>query len=122
MNHTIVTYARSLLVVAALLGVSAHAGAVPPQWELVRQYSVPADEGCTDADNTPELIADGLDTGVRGGYLYVTLSRPATVRLYTVLGTLVSQRTLPAGVSRYRLQARGMYLLKTDRGTRRITY
>lgn len=122
MNHTIVTYARSLLVVTALFAVPAHGNANNPQWEPVRRYSVPADEGYAGADEPPELVADRLEAVVHGGYLYVTVSRPATVRLYTILGTLVSQRSLPAGVSRYRLKARGMYLLKTDRGTRRITY
>ena len=49
------------------------------------------------------------------------VTRPCTVRLFTILGNLVSQRNLPAGTSRLRLKGRGMYLLKTDRGTRRVT-
>lgn len=84
-----------------------------PQWETVRTMPERPDDGTEQSDR--------LEVTVRDGYVYVTVTRPCTVRLFTILGNLVSQRNLPAGTSRLRLKGRGMYLLKTDRGTRRVT-
>lgn len=102
------------MIAAMLVGAPLRGYSAGPDWEIVQQYSVPADSG--------DEQAERLDVTVRGGYLYVTVTRPVTVRLFTILGNLVSQRNLPAGTSRLRLKGRGMYLLKTDRGTRRVTF
>ncbi len=87
--------------------------AANPQWETVRTTAERPDDGSEQSDR--------LEVTVHDGYVYVTVTRPCTVRLFTILGNLVSQRNLPAGTSRLRLKGRGMYLLKTDRGTRRVT-
>lgn len=110
MNGSFVTYLRVLCVAAAFAagGISVHSA--EPQWETLRteQSSEPGD-------------TDRLDVVVRSGYLYVTVSRPTPVKIFTILGQLVSQRNLPAGTSRLRLKGRGMYILKTDLATRRVT-
>ena len=87
--------------------------AANPQWETVRTTAERPDDGSEQSDR--------LEGTVHDGYVYVTVTRPCTVRLFTILGNLVSQRNLPAGSSRLRLKGRGMYLVKTDRGTRRVT-
>ena len=87
--------------------------AVSPWAQTVRTTAERPDDGSEQSDR--------LEVTVHDGYVYVTVTRPCTVRLFTILGNLVSQRNLPAGTSRLRLKGRGMYLLKTDRGTRRVT-
>ena len=54
----------------------------------------------TAADNDSPL---GVEVAVRDGYVYVTLSRRAQVKLFTILGQAVSQTELPAGTSRLRM-------------------
>ena len=76
-----------------------------------------------------ELSTAGIESGAdpalevrsAGGYIYVDMARPATVKIYTILGQLVSQQQLKAGTSRLRVKSRGIYILKTQNTTRRIT-
>ena len=62
-----------------------------------------------------------LEATVRDGYVYVTLSRRAQVKIFTILGQTVSQAELPAGTSRLRMDGRGIYILKAGDTTVRIT-
>ena len=70
------------------------------------------------ADNDPPL---DVRVNVREGYVYVTVSRRTQVKLFTILGQTVSQTELPAGTSRLRVGARGIYILKAGDTTVRIT-
>lgn len=68
-----------------------------------------------------EAVADeAMDVTVVDGYIYVTVQRPVSVKLFSILGQLISNQTLPAGTSRLQVVARGIYILKTDTETRRI--
>lgn len=90
----------------------AYASDVPQStspWETVSSAA------SADASEAPVYEAS-----VRNGYVYVTVSKPLTVKVYTILGQLVSQQTVPAGTSRLRLQVRGIYILKMGEVTRRI--
>ena len=70
------------------------------------------------ADNDRPLA---VTASARDGYVYITLSRRAQVKLFTILGQTVSQTELPAGTSRLRVSGRGIYILKADDATLRIT-
>ncbi len=72
----------------------------------------------TAADNDSPV---SVDVAVRDGYLYVTLSRRSQVKLFTILGQTVSQAELPAGTSRLRIAARGIYILRAGDTAVRIT-
>lgn len=72
--------------------------------------------------------ADAIDSDdsrvtvtTRDGCIYVTVREPSLVRIYTILGQEVAQRTLQPGIWRLRMPTRGIFLLKTDGVTRRIT-
>lgn len=84
-----------------------------PQWETV----TPMTSGKDDAQ-----LTDQLEVSREGEYIYLTVSRRSTVRLYTILGQMVSQQTVEPGTYRFRLKARGIYILKCGNSTRRITY
>ena len=114
MKFPVVKYARLVVFAAAVLCGPGSVCCAEPQWEPVTVTAPAAADDNGDASERFEAV-------YRGGYLYVTLGRSAQVKLYTILGQLVSQRTLPAGTSRLRMRTRGIYILKTDIGTKRIT-
>ncbi len=65
--------------------------------------------------------SDQPDVWVRGGYVYITTSRPVTVKIFSILGQLISQENVPVGTYRLQLASRGIYILKAGTLTRRIT-
>ncbi len=67
-----------------------------------------------------ELSEGTFDVAVRDHYIYVYSPQPINIKLFTILGQLVSQGSLPAGTSRLRLNSRGIYILKAGDVTRRI--
>lgn len=96
---------------AVLLGATSFAVQASPtsqSWEVVSLR--------VDLDDP-----DHIETTVRDGYIYITIARPVTVRLYSILGQLISQQNIAAGTSRLKVDARGVYILKIGSVTRRIT-
>lgn len=83
-----------------------------PKWEQVE--SAPS-------LSTAEHGADGAAVRVHDMHIYIDLEQPAHVKLFTILGQPVSQMQLPAGTSRLRVSARGIYILKIGAATRRVT-
>lgn len=103
----------TLLTLCLTLTVTAPAAMAAPaaEWEHVDTQASVSD--------TPET--ERLDVTVHDGYIYVSTSRAVTVKVFTILGQLVSQAKLPAGTSRLKLTARGIYILKAGSQTRRVT-
>ncbi len=56
-----------------------------------------------------------------GRWVYVVTPSGVKVELLTVLGQRLTEATLPAGSHRYLINARGIYLLRADSSTYRIT-
>ncbi|MCM1111609.1 MAG: hypothetical protein NC336_10415 [Clostridium sp.] len=91
---------------------------------LAAQPAAPRWEQVTVSTDTIEFRGEGnetIDVTTRDGYIYITTRDQISVKLFTILGQLIIQDTLPAGVHRYRLTSRGIYLLKAGNLTRRIT-
>ena len=97
-----------LAVLIGATGFVMHAAPTSPSWEVVSSR--------VDLDDS-----DRIETSVRDGYIFITTSRPVTVRLYSILGQLISQQNIPAGTSRLKVDIRGIYILKIGSVTRRIT-
>ena len=90
------------------MAVDTAAAPGPPRWETV--------------DTVVESLSDDReDITVRDQYIYLSTPRPVTAKLFTILGQPVTQAQLPAGTSRLRIDARGIYILKVGSLTRRIT-
>lgn len=70
---------------------------------------------------TERIDADGPEVRVSEGYVYITTTRPTTVKVFSILGQLISQETIQPGISRFRLPSRGIYILKVGTLTKRIT-
>jgi hypothetical protein len=83
--------------------------AAVPSWEQVSTIN--------GSDSDPERV----DVTVRDGYIYITIQRQTQVKLFSILGQLISQKTLAGGTSRLKVPARGIYILKVGSVTRRVT-
>lgn len=67
------------------------------------------------------MEGDQLEITVREGYIYITTARPVTVKIFSILGQLISQTTIQPGTWRTHISARGIYILKAGTLTKRIT-
>lgn len=105
---------------AALLAASLAAAAQTPSpaprkpvWEVVAV----ADPAPVAQNGTPELEV----TIHEGGSVVITSDRAVTVQVFSILGQLITQKQMQAGTVRLQMNARGIYILKADNTTRRIS-
>ncbi|MDE6333768.1 MAG: hypothetical protein K2L77_03880 [Muribaculaceae bacterium] len=101
------TLSRAAAVIVAALMMAPSTAAPPPAWETV--------------DTTVTGLTDEIEVTVHDRYIYVSVSKPTAVKLFTILGQPVAQATLPQGISRLQVRARGIYILKAASITKRIT-
>lgn len=92
------------------VGVSAQARV--PVWEVVEV----AEESTDGSDAATEPV----EADVRDGKVFIRVQHPVEVRVYSILGQLVTKRKLSAGTTALTLGSRGIYILKTDTVTKRI--
>lgn len=109
------TYIAVIVAVIALAAAPgravAQAPARTPVWEVV------------ELTDNPEAPADGPGvsvTEVDGPRVYIEVERPVTVKVFSILGQLISQRTLQPGTYRLTIRSKGIYILKADEYTKRI--
>lgn len=69
--------------------------------------------------NDPRL-SDGVEIYGNNGAIIIRTPRRVQVRVFTILGQLVSQTTLNPGVSELRIGARGIYLVKVGNITQKV--
>ena len=69
----------------------------------------------TDPKNT-----DGVEIFQRSGSIIIRTQRTVQVKVFTILGQLVSQATLPPGTSELRLNTRGIYMVKVGNVTQKV--
>lgn len=91
---------------ATFFGVAAN-----PAWE-----EVPTSQAALE-----RVEAEGIEIHTRDGYVYITTVRPSTVKIFSILGQLISQENISAGTHRLHIESRGIYILKVGSVTRRIT-
>lgn len=104
---------KRLLLIFAIIAATAVTTGAQSAWEEMEQQ--PA--GVTVDRSDPDYI----DITVKDGYVYVTTTKPVTIKIFSILGQLISQKTVPAGTSRTHITSRGIYILKAGTTTRRIT-
>ena len=103
---------RQLLAILAVVLLAMTASSAAPRWESVDtpvEMEVISDQK-PDDDATVEMT-------VKEGYVYIGSS----VKVFTILGQLISQESLSAGTHRLRMTTRGVYILKVGSLTRRVT-
>lgn len=93
------------------VGAQSTAPARTPLWEVVT---------LTDATPRPDSGRELADVAVADGKVYITVDRPVTVRVFSILGQLITQKQLAPGRHRLTLGNKGIYILKAGADTRRV--
>ena len=106
-------FARILLIVLAMVvATPLPEVSAASLWEMA---------GALTARDLERVDESGMEMTVREGVVTLTLARPTQVKVLTILGQPLSQQTLPAGVHRLELSARGIYIVRVGSVTRRVT-
>lgn len=100
------------LIMAATMPCGAAASSTGA-WEEINT-SIPAIAQTIDSDSD-------TDIAVHDGYIYIHTDKTVTVKIFSILGQLISQETVKAGTYRIRIHSRGIYILRAGTTTRRIT-
>jgi len=69
---------------------------------------------------TDPRLTDGVEIFQRSGAITIRTQRTIQVKVFTILGQLVSQATLPPGVSELKLNSRGIYMVKAGNFTQKV--
>ena len=66
------------------------------------------------------LTSDGVKIYCNNGTITIVTPKRITVRVYTILGQVVSQATLQPGASELHLSSRGIYLVRIGNITQKV--
>ena len=64
--------------------------------------------------------SDGIEIYGSNGTITIVTPKKITVRVYTILGQMVSQATLQPGTSELRLNSRGIFLVRIGNITQKV--
>lgn len=106
--------ALATVLICLIINLPANAGQAPDPASNGQSWEHLTSTGNSD-DN------DRIETVVRDGYIYITTSKVINVKIFSILGQLISSTRVPAGTSRLKVPARGIYILKAGPYTRRLT-
>ncbi len=105
---------KILMSVAVASGVWMNAPAASrATWEEV---SSPVPSVVQSLENESEVSIVVVD-----GFIYVSSEKPITIKIFSILGQLISQESLKPGIHRIKLDSRGIFILRAGSTTRRIT-
>ncbi len=94
-------------IIATLLAGALAIGALPleaaPTWGPLKTER---------ADAKPVIKETELEIKSASGMIIVNANHPIQIKVFTILGRLVSSETLPAGSSQLSLPAHGVYIVK----------
>lgn len=99
------------ILIFALLFCSVPCPAAGLKWETVQTVSV----------SSPATSVDKVEAWASDGYIYLSTPKQQTVKVLSIVGQLISEQQVPAGVSKLRITARGIYILKVGEKTFRMT-
>lgn len=104
-----------IAVAAAALVAPAAVGHAQMQWREAGDASAETVQALNDPDTS-----DGVEIGVSGSTIVVRTPKSAEVRVFTILGQLVSRATLNPGTSELTINSRGIYIVKIGDTTQKI--
>lgn len=104
---------RQFVVIALFVLSALLLSGAAPRWEAVDAPGRIFTEQRSDSDR--------VEVAVREGAIYVSSQHQVSVKVFTILGQLISQETLPVGTHRLQMSAKGIYILKIGTATRRVT-
>lgn len=101
---------RNIVLLAVCLMSMALSANAAPKWEQVgTEIAIEA----TDENY--------VSVEVRNGCIYVTTAQPVEVKVFSIVGQLISQAKLEPGISRLKMNSRGLYIVKIGEKTLRVT-
>ncbi|MDE6081487.1 MAG: T9SS type A sorting domain-containing protein, partial [Muribaculaceae bacterium] len=103
-----------ILVILTVMLTAVAAWCGPVKWE---ESSRPVDNQAVHQ----QVDSEGVEIMVKDGWVYVTASRPVTIRIFSILGQPIITETMQPGTYRLHLASRGIYILRVGSATRRIT-
>ena len=72
------------------------------------------------SQNSQPAMPDGIEIFSKDGNIVVKLPHKAQVKVFTILGQLVSQAELNAGTSMLKVNSRGIYIVKVGSVTKKV--
>lgn len=101
------------VAVAAAVWAQAPAPAAPrpPVWEVVSS----TDAAAPAASGEVEVVVR------EGGIVLIKSDHEVKVQVFSILGQLITEKQIQPGIVRLRMNTRGIYILKADNSTRRIS-
>lgn len=64
------------------------------------------------AETKPVVRDSEVEVRAKRGVILVSVNHATQVKVFTILGQLISSETLPAGTSQYNVSAHGVYIVK----------
>lgn len=108
---------RLLFILTLVIATALSLSAATNRWESVEVVPQQVAEAFQSAPASSPQVSHA----VHDGYIYIIGNTPVQVKVFTILGQLISQDTLQPGIHRLRINARGIYLLKLGPATLRVT-
>lgn len=102
-----------LTVISLICAASALMPAAARPWEEASRRDAPQSE--------IQIDSEQIDITVKDGWVYITTQKTVQVKIFNILGQIISSETIQPGTHRFHLSARGIYILKAGGITRRIT-
>lgn len=81
-------------------------------WETVRTETV--------SEHKTIARTSEIEVKAARGIIFVTCNHPLNIKVFNILGRLVSQETLPAGTSQLQLGGHGVYIIKAGEFTCKV--
>lgn len=81
-------------------------------WETVRTETV--------SEHKTIARTSEIEIKVARGTIFVTCNHQQNIKVFNILGRLVSQETLPAGTSQLQLGGHGVYIIKAGEFTCKV--
>ena len=69
---------------------------------------------------TDPSVTDGVEIYGANGVITIRTQRRIQVKVFTILGQVVSQATLNPGISELKINARGIYIVKIGNITQKV--
>ena len=102
---------RLLPVAVGLMLTAAPLHAAQPKWEQTKTEHQDAKTVVKETD---------IEIRTGKGIIVVNSSKPVQIKVYTILGQLVSRENLPAGTSQLSVQAHGVYIIQSGELTCKV--
>ncbi|MBQ8773652.1 MAG: T9SS type A sorting domain-containing protein [Muribaculaceae bacterium] len=99
------------LLIAIIISASILTARSDTAWETLN----------TSVRNEQMVENDDIHISSHDGYVYLSTPHSTNVKIFSILGQVISQKDIKPGSYRIRLASKGIYILRAGSITRRIT-